>query len=68
MQYPQLVKQFILTKENEMERWEEEFDDLFPDMEGGSFTAMAKEYFRAGWVQAIQLLQDKIDSGGFDYE
>jgi uncharacterized Zn finger protein len=51
-----------------MERWEEEFDDMFPDMEDGSFTAMAKEYFRAGWVQAITLLQDKIDSGGFDYE
>lgn len=51
-----------------MDRWEEEFDDLFPDVEEGSFGKMARQYFRAGWMQAIALLQDKIANGGFDYE
>jgi len=51
-----------------MERWEEEFDDLFPEVEAGSFGNMARQYFRAGWMQAIVLLQDKIDTGDFDYE
>jgi len=51
-----------------MERWEEEFDDMFPEMEDGDASDMAKHYFMCGWMQAIQLLQDKIDNGGFDYE
>ena len=59
---------FGLTKESEMERWEEEFDDMFPEMEDGDASDMAKHYFMCGWMQAIQLLQDKIDNGGFDYE
>jgi hypothetical protein len=51
-----------------MERWEEEFEDMFPEMEDSDGSDMAKHYFMCGWMQAIQLLQDKIDSGGFDYE
>lgn len=50
-----------------MEKWEEEFEDMF-DVEAGSFEKMAKAYFKAGWMQAITLLQDKLDDGGFDYE
>jgi len=49
-----------------MDRWEEEFEDLFDDLEG-SFANMAKQYFRAGWYTAIQLMQDKI-AEGFDDE
>jgi hypothetical protein len=51
-----------------MERWEEEFDDLFPDIEEGSFGKMARQYFRAGWLSAVQVMQDKIDEGDFGYE
>ena len=50
-----------------MERWEEEFEDMF-DVEAGSFEKMAKQYFRAGWYKAIQLMEDKLADGGFDYE
>ena len=50
-----------------MDRWEEEFEDMF-DVEAGSFEKMAKQYFKAGWYKAIQLMQDKLDDGGFDYE
>ena len=51
-----------------MDRWEEEFDDLFPEVEGTPSEKMAKAYFKAGWMQAITLLQDKLADGGFDYE
>ena len=50
-----------------MDRWEEEFEDLFDDVEG-SLANMAKAYFKAGWLSAIQIMQDKIDNGGFDDE
>jgi len=51
-----------------MERWEEEFEDMFPEMEDGEVNDLARHYFMCGWMQAITLLQDKIASGGFDYE
>jgi len=50
-----------------MDRWEEEFEDMF-DVEAGSFEKMAKQYFKAGWYKAIQLMQDKLDDERFDYE
>lgn len=43
-----------------MDRWEEEFDDLFPDVEEGSFGKMARQYFRAGWMQAVTLMSDRV--------
>lgn len=49
-----------------MDRWEEEFEDLF-DMEQGSFEKLAKQYFRAGWMSAIQIMQDRVGEG-FDDE
>jgi hypothetical protein len=49
-----------------MDRWEEEFEDMF-DVEAGSFEKMAKQYFKAGWYKAIQLMEDKLE-GGFEYE
>jgi len=49
-----------------MDRWEEEFEDLFDDVEG-SFANMAKAYFKAGWMSAIQIMQDRVGEG-FDDE
>ena len=57
---------FMMLRRCEMDRWEEEFEDMFDELEG-SFANMAKQYFRAGWFTAIQLMQDKI-AEGFDDE